>query len=117
MSITAGGTIQYYATTTKSWTIMVTDAGVPENITLTDIYFTIKRDKGDADPGVYQDTLVIVGGPAGEARLDLIPADLASVTAGPYYADIKYIKTVDTEVYELWEGWINIIKPVTDAIA
>ena len=114
--IADGGTIAYYVTTTRSWTVMVADAGVPENITGLTIYFTIKESKADADPGVFQTTLAIIDGPGGEARLNLVPLDLSAVAQGSYHADLKFIKTATTEVYLLWEGRISLIKPVTDAI-
>lgn len=113
-----GDTIEHTLRANTVFNLVVRDAlGALEDISGKTIYFTVKANVDDADIGEFQKVLDLTVPLDGEAQLNLLPADFVDqVKPGRYYADVKYIHTATTNVYEIWRGWLLIKGAVTHSV-
>ena len=114
INITKGDTHERDLTFTRN--------GVAIDITLSKIWFTIKRNKGDADPGILQVTSdgaeITKPSPlAGQARVKLSPAQTDLLTETVYDWDVQLrIGAAGTDITTTDAGTIIITGDVTRAI-
>ncbi len=105
-----------------TWTIPVEAVldGVPENLTGCELWFTLKANLADPDPGVLQRRVFVPSNPAAAAGVAeiVVPATLtAIVEPGYYYFDVQRIRPgAPNNVRTLVSGEFNVIYDVTRTV-
>jgi hypothetical protein len=102
---------------------VVLPSGSPVNLTDATLWFTVKKNKYEADAAaLISKTSALNGGitianqgtDPGEAAIALVPADTAKLVPGDYYFDVQMKSSTGT-VTTLADGIIEITADVTRA--
>jgi len=102
----------FYRRDTKAYNMTFTSGGLPLDISLATITFTMKRRASDLDASAaIQKKAVITDGPGGLATLTLTSTD-TEVDIGKYYYDIQYKSGTGT-ITTLVASTIEILQDVT----
>ncbi len=113
-TMTRGDTLEFDIAVT------VASSGAPQDITGCSLWFTLKRNQGDADPGYLQKTIgagiTVISLSGGTARAKLVPADTSAITSqAAFYYDCQ-LKDGTGNIYTLDSGTITVKLDSTRAI-
>jgi hypothetical protein len=103
----------------KDFNLTLTDGdnNTPINITGDTIWFTVKENETDADPGVLQKEITSHTSPTtGQTTISLSNSDTGNLTPAEYYYDIQRV-TAAAKVQTLVKGRFIVTQDITTSIS